>query len=37
MIVHIININLVKISLILKKNHRFDLNGEIKNYYYYYH
>ena len=26
-----------KILLILKNNHIFDLNGQIKNYYYYYH
>jgi hypothetical protein len=25
-----------KILLLLKKNYNFDLNGKIKNYYYYY-
>jgi len=26
-----------KLLLILKKNHKFDLKGKIKNYYYYYY
>jgi hypothetical protein len=36
-IINIIIINIIKkILSLLKNNHRFDLKGKIKNYYYYY-